>query len=289
MTRANRRWWTIGGVWLDIDGPLPDAAPSARFWWPLHRAARMAAHDGHPDLLPLDEFTVVGVRWRRRPNRPLWIYLHQRTNAELFVTDEGETFRLAASGSEAGAGRFVSCRPEVAARHAGLPDLPPGTLPGGSGVRSDEGLARWGALLPPPVVHPYDAHADRYRFTRTWNPFLSGRMVRWPFGPGPHRLDPDPPLDELGRCFDHWCDRCYRDPAPSLSGHELRQLGLAFEALDARSAELRAARPTEPASSAPAAPPAPPRPPTPVRRRPVPTSPYRPLRLAWPLPPPSPN
>ncbi|QXC59674.1 hypothetical protein KSP35_14940 [Aquihabitans sp. G128] len=287
MAQPMRRMWTtIGGVDLKLSIMVgADFVPGAHCWWPLHRAARVAAHDGHPDLLRLDEFAFLGVRRRRGRSLDLWVYLHERTSAELFVTAEGETFKLTASPTDVGNGRFTSCPPADAARHAGLPDLPLGTLPEFIvGVPLERTAKNWGQFLSGPQAHPHGPKADRLRALLTHDCYASGRLVRWPFGPGTHRLGIDQPVDELGRCADHRCDRCYRDPGRSLLPETLVAMGRCLQDIDRLFTE-----PRQPDAGAGAPPPAvaPPsfRPPTPVRQRPASSSPYRPLRLSWPPPP----
>lgn len=292
MASRTRRWWTtIGGVDLRIDVPPAFPMPPAFWWWPLHRAARVASHEGAPDLLRLDEFAFLGTRRRRQPNLDLWIYVHERTRAELFVTDHGETFRLTASPSDPGKGRFTSCPPHVAAQYTGLPDLPLGTLPDHFvGVPLDQVDHNWAQLVSRPQVHPHDRQLALARRRLTQDCWGSGRLARWPFGPGGHRLGDDQPVDELGRCSDHRCERCFRDPGPSLSPEHLAERGRWLTEMTRQFAERGTADLPLPPDSALDTSLAARRRRAPTRRRPIPSSPYRPLPTpGYPLPPPSMN
>lgn len=278
--RTKTIWPTIGGVLLEISTPPSD--PGGHCWWPLLRAARRAELEGAAPAIRLEEFELVGTRDRRR-NLPVWIYLHRATLAELYVTHEGDLFRLQASRSEIGRGRFSACSAAQALVHAGLGQRPSAPiLAPAEPVEppSPEAIERGVRFFRDPAVFPHSRDARRERLLLVSDCYASGRLVRWPLGPGGHRLGDGQPEDRFGRCPDHRCARCYREPAASV-------------VIDRLAALHRIVRePFPPTPDGRAGPPAlglvvDPRP-GPSRPRPQPRSPFRPLlRQVWPPPAPA--
>lgn len=278
--RANVIWPTIGGVQLPIHTGRSDAVAGAHCWWPLLRAARRAELEGAAPAIRLDEFDLVGTRDRRR-NLPVWIYLHRATSAELYVTQEGDLFRLRASRTDIGRGRLVACTAAQALEHAGLglrPSAPILAPVEPAEPPSAEAIERGVRFFREPAEVRHTRELRRARLLLVSDCYASGRLVRWPLGPGGHRLGLDQPEDRFGRCPDHRCARCYREPAASVSADLLAALHqLCCEPFPP--ADRGAAPPTLGLVLDPR--------PGRSRPRPLPRSPFRPLlRQVW--PPPSP-
>lgn len=277
--RSTTTWPTIGGVQLAIRTPPTDAG--AHCWWPLLRAARRAELEGAAPPLRLEEFELVGMRDRRRIP-PVWVYLHRVTHAELYVTHEGDLFRLRASRSEIGTGRLTACSAAQALEHAGLglrPSAPVLAPVETVEPPSPEAIERAVRAFREPAVFRQSPDARRERLLLVTDCYASGRLVRWPLGPGGHRLGADQPEDRFGRCPDHRCARCYREPAASVPADRLAALHRIYRE-PFPTAEWR---PDPPAVGLVVDPR-----PRPSRPRPLPRSPFRPLlRQVWPPPAPA--
>lgn len=117
--RPTNTWLCSNGVHLRVTALRVDQPRLASCWWPLHRVSRSAIHVGLPWPIHLDEFCIVG--FHDRPRSPgIWVYVHTRTGAEIFVDGDGQTYRQTALRDEPIKGRFRKCDIRAACERAGL-------------------------------------------------------------------------------------------------------------------------------------------------------------------------
>ncbi len=215
--RPDTIWLTAVGVTLRICTLSARSSVLAFPWWPLHRVARAAEASGIGSIIHLEEFSVVGQIPRSRL-ASLWIYLHQQTGRELFVDSTGTSHRLRPFRADPTRGRFLTCPIEQAVDGAGLEcgatARHPTPVPATGGVA---GVAAVDGHAPDP--QPF-RHGTGLRSWPIGGSPLSGRYPRWPVTDPPHRSERH--LDDLGRCYDARCDRCWVDGDPELSP-ELRE------------------------------------------------------------------
>lgn len=142
--RPDATWLTADGVTLEILA-LPAHQPDLlAWWWPLHRAARWAWYVQVAWPLHLEEFQLVGMV-PRSGRADLWVYVHRGSGRELFVDQDGATYRLRPLRSRPSAGRFFACHVRTAVHQLGLQHQPP-VEPGPFDVR--QGVQAW--LTPHP-------------------------------------------------------------------------------------------------------------------------------------------
>ena len=103
------RWWTPG-----------DGQPELFDWWrPLLLAARRAWVDEVPWPIHIDDFALLG-RAERRSKPDVWAYAHHRSRGELYVDNDGQTYKFIPYQS--GGGRFAEIDIRTAVWRARLPD-----------------------------------------------------------------------------------------------------------------------------------------------------------------------
>lgn len=118
MARNNRHtntWLCANGVHLDVTAARSEQPELAHIWWPLQIVARAAMDARLLWPIHLDDFRQVGQHLRSSQRPSIWVYVHVRTGAELFVDDDGQTYRLTPLRSEPVRGRFTTCNLHTAA------------------------------------------------------------------------------------------------------------------------------------------------------------------------------
>lgn len=151
--RTTNTWLCSNGVHLDVTAAKIEQQPSAHWWWPLHRVSRSAMHAGLPWPIHLDEFRAVGYHDRSR-SLGIWVYVHARTGAEIFVDGQGQTYRQTPLRDEPIRGRFTKCDGRAAAERARLhlPEARAQTR--ASGIPLDAGFDPGQCLSDPRALTP---------------------------------------------------------------------------------------------------------------------------------------
>lgn len=117
--RPTNTWHCSNGVHLPVTALRIDQSLLAHCWWPLHRVNRSAIHAGLRWAVHLDEFCLVGLHGRSR-GPAIWVYVHNRTGAEIYVDGDGQTYKHTRLRSEPIKGRFRACDVKAAVQGAGL-------------------------------------------------------------------------------------------------------------------------------------------------------------------------
>lgn len=151
--RPTNTWLCSNGVHLRVTALRIDQPRLASSWWPLHRVSRSAIHAGLPWPIHLDEFCIVG--FHDRPRSPgIWVYVHTRTGAEIFVDGDGQTYRQTPLRDEPISGRFRPCDVRAAAERAGLHRPQARAQTQAAGLPVDAGFDPGQHLFEPRVLTP---------------------------------------------------------------------------------------------------------------------------------------
>ena len=141
--RHTNTWHCSNGAHLEVIAAWPKLPDLMAHWWPLYLAARSATEAQLRWPIALEDFRLVGEHLRQ--SRPgVWVYVHIRTGAELFIDNDGQTYRFKALRSDPTRGRFTTCDIQTAAVAAGLQDArsrPPSNGPDVSMPRTEGGVS----------------------------------------------------------------------------------------------------------------------------------------------------
>lgn len=172
--RPTNTWLCSNGIHLRVTASRIDQPRLASSWWPLHRVSRSAIHAGLPWPIHLDEFCIVG--FHDRPRSPgIWVYVHTRTGAEIFVDGDGQTYRQTPARREPIAGRFRPCDVRAAAERAGLHRPQARAQTEAAGLPVDAAIDPGQHLFEPRVLFP-GRRVDAMRRARA----VEGRDVQRP-------------------------------------------------------------------------------------------------------------